>query len=411
MLDLLKNVKLKYKFWFLNLAVLAVMLLLVLYAMDVVANLTEQPFMTVFAETAPGFAGVVAVLMVLEMACSQLLITFITRHVNSLRKTMVRVHKNGDLSRRAHIDSKDEIGEMARAFNAMQERTSEVVGRMKEVMGRLQNEVVELAAATQQSRDELQRQQGDTDRSSHVVEEMLESFRGIADQADNAKELSHEARDAANDGSQRVARSSQSIQALAEAIQQSAASVEALAENGREISSAVTEIQGIAEQTNLLALNAAIEAARAGEQGRGFAVVADEVRNLAQRVQDSTSQIQDTIDRLLATMQDAVKQMTSSSEDANRCVEEADAGRVSLESINSLVQRIDQANQDIADVSGRQTAATDEVQDNIRGIRETTQSMLAQMVASAEMGERLNALIQELDSASSQVSVEGGQQN
>ena len=405
MLTLLRNARLKYKFWLLNIVVFAVLCLLVLYAMHTIAGQTGKTFDQVFADTAPGFALVVAVLMALEMAGSQLLISFIERHVNRLKDTMVDVQASGNLSQRAVVDSTDEIGEMASAFNAMQDRTVGVVRSMKEAIERLHSEVQELTSAAEARRDDLSRQQAGADRSAEVIETMLQSFTGIAEQAGIAKTLSHEASDAARDGSQRVGQSADSIRKLADVVRNSASSVEALAENSHEISHAITEIRGIAEQTNLLALNAAIEAARAGEQGRGFAVVADEVRKLAQRVQDSTDQIQGTIDRLLNAMNTAVNQMTGSSEDATRCVEESEEGRRALEAITEVVSRIDHTNQEIANVSAEQTAGTDDVLANVQGIRETTQNMVTQLAESADMSRRLKKLIDSLEEASSKVTV------
>jgi len=405
MLTLLRNARLKYKFWLLNIVVFAVLCLLVLYAMHTIAGQTGKTFDQVFADTAPGFALVVAVLMALEMAGSQLLISFIERHVNRLKDTMVDVQASGNLSQRAVVDSTDEIGEMASAFNAMQDRTVRVVRSMKQAIERLHSEVQELTSAAEARRDDLSRQQAGADRSAEVIETMLQSFTGIAEQAGIAKTLSHEASDAARDGSQRVGQSADSIRKLADVVRNSASSVEALAENSHEISHAITEIRGIAEQTNLLALNAAIEAARAGEQGRGFAVVADEVRKLAQRVQDSTDQIQGTIDRLLNAMNTAVNQMTGSSEDATRCVEESEEGRRALEAITEVVSRIDHTNQEIANVSAEQTAGTDDVLANVQGIRETTQNMVTQLAESADMSRRLKKLIDSLEEASSKVTV------
>ncbi len=405
MLTALRNIRLKYKFWLLNIVVFAVLCLLVLYAMQTIAEQTGASFDQVFADTAPGFALVVAVLMVLEMAGSQLLISFIESHVNCLKDTMVSVQKSGNLSQRADVNSTDEIGEMADAFNAMQDRTMAVVRGMKEAIERLHREVKVLTEAAEARRDDLARQQAGADRSAEVIETMLQSFVGIAEQADIAKTLSHEARDTAVDGVERVARSADSIRKLAEVVRASAGSVEALAENSHDISQAIAEIKGIAEQTNLLALNAAIEAARAGEQGRGFAVVAEEVRNLAQRVQDSTDQIQGTIDRLLAAIDTAVQQMTGSSEDASRCVDESEQGREALSAINDMVSRIDRTNQEIADLSAEQTANTDDVLANVQGIRETTQNMVNELAESVEMSKRLKGLIDSLEQASSRVTV------
>ena len=405
MLTLLRNIRLKYKFWLLNILVFAVLCLLVLYAMQVIAGQTESSFSQIFADTAPGFALIVAVLMALEMAGSQLLISFIERHVNRLKNTMVAVQTSGDLSRRADVDSRDEIGEMAAAFNAMQDRTSDVVRSMKTATEHLHQEVESLTQRAAARRDSLTRQQEGANRSAESVEAMLQSFVGIAEQAGIAKTLSTEARETAVNGSQRVSQSADSIRRLASVVRQSAGSVQSLAENSHEIGQTITEIKGIAEQTNLLALNAAIEAARAGEQGRGFAVVAEEVRNLARRVQDSTDQIQTTLDRLLASMNTAVEQMTGSSDDAERCVEESEKGRQALEAINEVVGRIDRTNQEIADMSAEQTADTDQVLTNVQDIRETTRNMVVQLSESADMTQRLEQLIRSLEEASAKVTV------
>jgi len=398
-----RNLRLKYKFWLVNIFVLAVLLIVVAYAMHLLAQHTGQPFGTVFRDTAPGFAGVVALLMVLEMTVSQILISFIERHVDALKTIMVDVERTGDLDRRAAIESADEIGEMAQAFNAMQDRTTDVVKSIKTAAGQLKDEVLSLNRITSQSRDELIRQKADTDRSAAAVDEMLETFLEIAGSAESTRELSHRANETARNGRSLVDDTSGAIEHLSGEIRGTATSVEALAENSQEIGQAVNEIQGIAEQTNLLALNAAIEAARAGEHGRGFAVVAEEVRNLAQRVQDSTEQIQETISRLLATMEEAVAKMNQSSDSAQQCVDRANEGSRALQEITDAVQAIYDSNCRIAEASGAKSASTDAVHGDIQSIRETTESMVDRLIDSSEMGARLQKLIDDLEESSSLV--------
>lgn len=405
MYSFFSNLRLKHKFWLVNIFVLSVLLLLVLYSMDLLANEVQRPFWEIFEQYAPGFAGVVAVLMVLEMLVSQVLISFIESHVNQLKQIMVDVERNGDLNTRAPVTSADEIGQMAQAFNAMQARTLEVVASMKQAVQQLRREVEQMNRSTLQGRDELVSQQSGTDRSAQVVNDMLNTFLHIAELADIARTQSNEANRIADEGRLLVDTTASSIQKLVGEIESSASSVELVSRNGQEIGKSVNEIRGIAEQTNLLALNAAIEAARAGDHGRGFAVVADEVRSLALRVQDSTEQIQETIGRLLSALNESVERMQQSSDSAHQCVAQASEGSQALQEITTAVKSITENVLEIAQASDAKSGATNTVQENINSIRATTENMVQRMMDSSAMSQRLQQLSLDLEKAVALVKV------
>lgn len=405
MYSFFSNLRLKHKFWLVNIFVLSVLLLLVLYSMDLLANEVQRPFWEIFEQYAPGFAGVVAVLMVLEMLVSQVLISFIESHVNQLKQIMVDVERNGDLNTRAPVTSADEIGQMAQAFNAMQARTLEVVASMKQAVQQLRREVEQMNSSTLQGRDELVSQQSGTDRSAQVVNDMLNTFLHIAELADIARTQSNEANRIADEGRLLVDTTASSIQKLVGEIESSASSVELVSRNGQEIGKSVNEIRGIAEQTNLLALNAAIEAARAGDHGRGFAVVADEVRSLALRVQDSTEQIQETIGRLLSALNESVERMQQSSDSAHQCVAQASEGSQALQEITTAVKSITENVLEIAQASDAKSGATNTVQENINSIRATTENMVQRMMDSSAMSQRLQQLSLDLEKAVALVKV------
>jgi methyl-accepting chemotaxis protein len=403
MLDLLQNAKIRYKFWLLNIIVLGVMCLLALFAIRQIANASGHSFSETFWQEAPTFAAVVTVLTLVEMACSQLLISFIERHLNRLKSIMVDVQQTGNLSQRAPVDSLDEIGEMAAAFNSMLERTGGVIKSIKGAVDQLRVESASLTSDTRARKSELQKQQDGARHALEMMETMLHSFGGIATQADAAKGLSNRACEAATAGAEQVSRTAQAVEKLSGTINTATDNVGALADSSHEITRAVSEIRAIAEQTNLLALNAAIEAARAGEQGRGFAVVADEVRTLAQRVQVSTEQIQRTMDGLLRAMNTSVNQMTDSSAQVALCLEESNVGLAALHTIKQLVEETARTSQHIAQTSADYTQSTGDVLANVHAVRDTTRNLADQLVNTAEMSQRLRQLIGSLEEAAMNV--------
>ncbi|TVP87985.1 MAG: methyl-accepting chemotaxis protein [Pseudomonadaceae bacterium] len=281
----------------------------------------------------------------------------------------------GDLTRRLQIDRKDELGAMARGFNAfldkLQAMMREVVGSVQQVTD-ASEDTADIAIRTNQG---VQRQLGEIDMVATAVNEMTATAQDVARSASLAAEAASNADGSANQGRQVVQATSQTIVELSQDIQRAVASVQALAQDSENISSILVAIRGIAEQTNLLALNAAIEAARAGEQGRGFAVVADEVRNLAQKTQASTEEIQDMIERLQQGARDTVKVMEQSRARTEQSVEQAEEADAALNAITQAVSVISDMNTQIASAAEQQSAVAEDVHRNVTSIDEVAKSV------------------------------------
>ena len=348
---------------------------------------------------ASAYAICVMLLMLLLLGASQLLIRFILSHLNHLKDVMLHVERSGDLNARAELDSRDEVGQMATAFNAMQAGYQRIVGTVAQAAASLDEGARRLAASMEQVRTGMLGQQSETDQAATAINEMSTTVYHIAQHAADTRDQSTEADRLSGIGKQVVGRASLAITGLSQGVQQTAEMIQRLADDSRTIGSMVETIHGIAEQTNLLALNAAIEAARAGEMGRGFAVVADEVRNLAKRVQDSTDEITRMIGNLQAASRDAVEFMQESSIKADQCVQEADAASEALGHIAQAVALMRDSNTQIAVAAEQQSQVAEEMTRSVVGIRDVTEQTVQQTLASASTSAELVELADNLGQA------------
>jgi len=209
-----------------------------------------------------------------------------------------------------------------------------------------------------------------------VVEEMVASVQNVSNNANSASEAATEADRAAKDGREIVEKTVASINGLAEEVERAGEVIRKLESDTENVGTILDVIKGIAEQTNLLALNAAIEAARAGEQGRGFAVVADEVRTLASRTQDSTQEIQKVIEELQTAARSAVEVMGQSKVRAQTSVDQAAQTGESLAAITERVEAITEMNIEIAAAAEEQERAAHSIKENVMGIKETSETAM-----------------------------------
>lgn len=252
--------------------------------------------------------------------------------------------------------------------------------------------VTSITEVTERSRNECQRQHQETDMVAAAVSQMSAAAQEIATHAQNAADAAKQADDEGSRAGIVVQEAISAIQKLAGEIDSATIVINDLESDVSNISAMVDVIRGIAEQTNLLALNAAIEAARAGEQGRGFAVVADEVRTLASKTQESTEEINSLIDRLQSASNEAVKAMATSKETGELTVSKANQAGESLQSIAHSVSTISDMNVQIATASEEQTAVTEDIARNITTIADSTASVTAAATETDESSQRLSEI-------------------
>lgn len=325
--------------------------------------------------------------------------------VHNLRRSIVDVvnslkdiaKEDGDLTKRITTNNKDEIGDLVYWFNQFVAKLQSVVsdiGESSKPLSKLANNLHDVAS---DARSTIAAQQLSAAEAKNEVETMNNSVNAVALSASEAASAATDASQAADDGQRVVNQTVDSIQVLASRVDETAVVIKRLEEDSNQVGVVLDVIKGIAEQTNLLALNAAIEAARAGEQGRGFAVVADEVRTLASRTQQSTEEIQNTIEQLQNAARSAVTVMAKGTEQATQSVEEANQAGSSLNAITETISRITAMNDKIAQSTGEQKSVAELISNNVNDINTRTEN-------TASSSEKLTMVSHELESLSEEFS-------
>ncbi|RDH84479.1 MAG: methyl-accepting chemotaxis protein [endosymbiont of Galathealinum brachiosum] len=283
---------------------------------------------------------------------------------------------NHDLTFICEMESHDVIGEIIDSFNNMAGTLRNVVGELKTSSEQMLSGVNQICSVADSTSQGVQNQHNQTQNVEMAIQRMTQIAQDVSSKAAQAAEAAAIAKEEAEKGNSVVGQTVSSIKNLASAVENASVSINRVEKESLNIGGVLDVIQGISEQTNLLALNAAIEAARAGEQGRGFAVVADEVRTLAQRTQESTKEIQTMIETLQSVSRETVEVMEKGQTQANESVSHATAAGNSLQQITQAVKGITEINTLINDEAGSQSGVAVEINQNMHSISEiATESM------------------------------------
>ncbi|NBB12704.1 HAMP domain-containing protein [Pseudomonas sp. SLFW] len=316
--------------------------------------------------------GIISV-SVAAVLLTVLLAWLLTKSIVNPLSRAVRVAEEiagGDLTRPIEIDGKDEPAQLLKALGTMQQNLRKTIELISGSATQLASAAEELSAVTEESSRGLQQQNNEIEQAATAVNEMTAAVEEVARNAVSTSEASQQSNQTARQGRDRVVETVKSIQDMTQQIQATTGLVEGLAEQGRDIGKVLDVIRSIAEQTNLLALNAAIEAARAGEAGRGFAVVADEVRALAHRTAQSTTEIEQMVAGIQSRTGDAVQSMSRNTDSTRSTLSLASSAGDALELITEAISQINERNLVIASASEEQAQVSREVDRNLVNIRD-----------------------------------------
>lgn len=317
--------------------------------------------------------------------------------LHTLRDLMVKVNKTNDLTLTSKLTSNDELAEIGNAFNMMISNFRNILINLSNSSGSLAAQAEELSAITLQINQGMNSQQNDVSSADIAANEMVLAIKEVAENTHTTLEAAQRTTNDTNNCVEVLDKNANSAQRLGERIEHSANQILALKNASKNIGEIVSSIQGVAEQTNLLALNAAIEAARAGEQGRGFAVVADEVRTLASRTSESTTSITSVVDLLQNGIEEAVTNMVSCQEQANESVELSKAASDLVKGMQEAITEVTDLNSMISAATEQQSATTQQVKDVIAQIHMMTEQTTTNAAHTAQSSESLADFATELN--------------
>ncbi|MEW9903080.1 methyl-accepting chemotaxis protein [Pseudomonas sp. PKS] len=340
---------------------------------------------------------------VLALLVGVLAAFLITRQITRpLRETMDVVEKiaNGDLTQNLRVTRRDELGALQQGIARMGTTLRELITGIRDGVTQIASAAEELSAVTEQTSAGANNQKVETDQVATAMHEMAATVQEVARNAEQASHAATGADEEARAGDRVVGEAISQIERLASEVHRSTEAMSLLQQESQKIGSVMDVIKSVAEQTNLLALNAAIEAARAGEAGRGFAVVADEVRGLAQRTQQSTEEIEGLVASLQNGTQQVADVMNDSRSLTDSSVELARKAGASLENITRTVSNIQSMNQQIAAAAEQQSAVAEEISRSILNVRDVSEQTAtasdetaASSVELARLGGHLQALV------------------
>ncbi|XGX16145.1 methyl-accepting chemotaxis protein [Pseudomonas solani] len=357
-------------------------------ALKLEAQLDEQSAASSLTATLIGLAAAVVGLLLMWLTALG-----VTRPILGVAAMLKNIASGeGDLTRRLEYARQDELGELAGWFNRFLDKLQPVIADVKRSVQDARSTADQSAAIASQTSAGMQQQYREVDQVATASHEMSATAQDVARSAAQAAEAARGADHATREGLGVIGKTTSAIEQLASEMSAAMEEVQGLASSSEQIGSVLEVIRAIAEQTNLLALNAAIEAARAGEAGRGFAVVADEVRNLAKRTQDSVEEIRQVIEGLQHGTREVVGSMHSSHRQAQGSVEQVEHAVAALQRIGDAVAVITDMNLQIASAAEEQSAVAEEINRNVAAIRDVTESLSGQAQESAQVSQALNRL-------------------
>ena len=366
-----------------------------LLAMVMYRDVLEAPLATLLWQ----LVGLTLVLMLVFSALLTAMFKYLFADLGRVAGALHDIaHGEGDLTVHINTRSKDEVGQLAESFNQFVARLHGIVSRLRDVTVELAAQSRAQAAGAQSRSQRVRQQQDEIVMVATAVTEMASATQEIAGNAEFAATTSGDAVKLAVSGQSQVGQSQRSITGLADEVADASQIIVELDAHAQKISGILATISGIAEQTNLLALNAAIEAARAGEQGRGFAVVADEVRSLAGRTAQSTSEIQTMIENLQQGVAKAVTVMQECSREMDSCMDQSSHANNAMEEVQGIVVLISDMSSQIASAAEQQQATSADIATNLNRISDISDLNYQGIERVAETSQQLDSLAEQQES-------------